>query len=130
MGLDQYGYFLNKEEATNLSTLGDGSVGFKEPAELKKEDFYWRKHANLQNWAEKLYHSRGGTEEFNTVVIQLYPEDIAELKRLTKEKALPTGEGFFWGESTPEDDKETLSFCELAERCHQEGGAVLYSSWW
>ena len=112
MGLDQYAYARKTE-------------GNKE----KKVDIQsWRKHANLEGWMSNLYESKGGTEEFNCVELSLDKDDLLLL--LEEYLDLPPAEGFFWGESTPEDDEATRIFIERALELIEKGYEVIYTSWW
>ena len=62
MGLDQYAYV-------------------EEPGSPKERFAYWRKHTELDNWMRELYHSRGHTEEFNCIDLELFKEDLDNFER-------------------------------------------------
>lgn len=108
MGLDQYAF----------ATKGDE----------RHEIAYWRKHANLQGWMEALYRSKGGTDVFNCIPVELDEEDLDKLER--EYKSLATATGFFWGASHPDDDIDTACFIEKARECLIDGYTIEYDSWW
>lgn len=73
------------------------------------------------------------TEErvvFNQQPLRLNSKDLDDLETCVKEGKMPLGEGPFWGESSQEDDEQTLKFVEYARRCIAEGLEVYYDSWW
>jgi len=109
MGLDQYA-FARRE------------------GEEDEKIMYWRKHANLEGWMANLYHSRGGTNEFNCVELKLREEDLDRL--LDEHKDLGTSSGFFWGQSCEEDVKDTHAFITLAYKRLEAGYEIIYTSWW
>jgi len=113
MGLDQYGGILNEK--------GE----FEEIA-------YWRKHPNLNGFMENLYFQKGGTGEFNDVLLELTLEDISLLEAHVEEDMLPDTQGFFFGESSGNDDEieYDLTFCERAYKEIEAGKTVVYSCWW
>ena len=111
MGLDQYAFSRDGND-------DDGKV----------EIMYWRKHANLEGWMANLYHARGGKGDFNCVNLQLFRKDIERLEREYLD--LDTAEGFFWGQSYPEHNSDTLSFISLAYEAIDSGRQVIYTSWW
>ena len=108
MGLDQYAF----------ATKGDE----------KHEIAYWRKHANLQGWMEALYRSKGGTDVFNCIPVELDEEDLDKLER--EYKSFATATGFFWGASHPDDDIDTAWFIEKAREYLIDGYTIEYDSWW
>jgi hypothetical protein len=108
MGLDQYAYAQMDGERVELA--------------------YWRKHANLQGWMERLYVSRGGKESFNCIDLKLTEDDILKLAR--EHKSLETTGGFFWGTTTPEKTEATEDFINEALHYILDGWTIVYSSWW
>jgi len=109
MGLDQYAIY--EDNAGN-----------------REQFHYWRKHANLQNWMEILYRSKGGEGEFNCVPVEVTADDLDDLE--AHYKNLPHGQGFFWGSSYPEHDEQTKEFIDAARAHLSEGKRVFYDSWW
>tara|TARA_A200000159_G_scaffold163425_1_gene189612 strand:- start:2654 stop:2983 length:330 start_codon:yes stop_codon:yes gene_type:complete len=109
MGLDQYA-FARKE------------------GEKDTEIMYWRKHADLEGWMSDLYHSRGGKADFNCVELKLEVQDLERLER--EHRNLETAQGFFWGESRPEDLNATDDFLSLAYKAIEDGYDIIYTSWW
>ena len=108
MGLDQYGTAQKADERIEIT--------------------YWRKHANLQGWMEKLYISRGGTETFNCVDLKLFPEDIDRLEE--EHENLETVTGFFFGTTTEDKIQATRNFITMARSYMRDGYEVIYSSCW
>ena len=109
MGLDQYA-FARKEGQEDI------------------EIATWRKHANLEGWASKLYAARGGKQEFNCVELQLFELDLLKLEK--EHNTLEASKGFFWGTSTVYDVQETQAFIEKALSMIQDGYKIIYTSWW
>ena len=116
MGLDQYVYFRPPPDAED-DDAGD------------KELFYWRKHADLHGWMERLYRSRGGNSSmFNCEAVDLTLEDIDRLEQDVD--SLPCTTGYWFGESTVEDAERTREFIALAREKLNEGNQLYYTSWW
>ena len=119
MGLDQYAYIKTDDET-------------REP------DFYWRKHARLQEWAERLFAQKTGcnARELNCGELPLANDDITDLERLLKGQGLPKSEGgFFYGHQFQDEQAEAYAeqdtkFCEWARQMISEGQTVIYSCWW
>jgi len=127
MGLDQYARYC----PANL--IGDKHIGFEEVVgDTGKEFFYWRKHPGLQGWMEKLYKTKGGTDEFNCVVVRLDEADLAALENDIKRNGLPQTSGSFFGamRDTYDQDEEDLRFITQARDLIASGFAVFYTSWW
>ncbi|WP_224826778.1 hypothetical protein [Cognatishimia sp. MH4019] len=122
MGLDQYGYVKVSEEADV-------------PSEMT---FYWRKHARLQAWAEALFVAKTGqgAEALNCAELVLTVADIAGLRALVTDGALPKSNGgFFYGHQFQDEQVEAyaaqdLAFCDWAEVQIASGETVVYSCWW
>lgn len=126
MGLDMFAFKVNKGIITE-------SVDFNvaENVDSHTELHYWRKHPNLHGWMEELYYSKGGKEDtFNCVNVQLTEEDIDTLEEDIVNNTLPETEGFFFGESQPEDKEGDLEFIKEAREAIHEGYDVYYTSWW
>lgn len=124
MGLDMFAYAVPSE------LVGKQQTDVTLPEDYQREQiFYWRKHPNLHGWMHDLYKRKGGTDDdFNCNSVRLDSDDLDELERdLT---SLPETEGFFFGESTPEDTERDKQFIALARQKLSEGFAILYDSWW
>jgi hypothetical protein len=97
------------------------------------EIWYWRKHPNLHGWMENMYQRKGGTiEEFNGVPVKLTERDLMRLEKEIKERTLPNTSGFFFGESSDDDDavEQDLRFVAEARMQLSLGNMVYYNSSW
>jgi hypothetical protein len=122
MGLDMFAY------AVDPKGLGNKQTDVELPEE-KNEFFYWRKHPNLHGWMHDLYKRKGGAmPDFNCDNVRLDLDDLDELER--DMHSLPETEGFFFGQSTPEDTERDKEFIAKARELIAEGMAVFYTSWW
>lgn len=108
MGLDQYATAVKGEDKIELK--------------------YWRKHANLNGWMERLWKAKGNSVEFNCEDLELTKQDLLALR--AELYHLPTATGFFWGTSQPYQDKDTEEFVERALELINKGYTILYSCWW
>jgi len=124
MGLDQYAFAVPCDDAKGLP-----DVEAKLPDTADKV-WQWRKHANLQGWMEHLYRTRGGGGDFNCKTVRLALHDLDQLELDIISHALPYTEGFFFGESSPEDDADTLAFVKAARQRIQDNCVIYYDSWW
>lgn len=125
MGLDQYFYVVPK----------DFPVG-----ELGEEDYYYRKHADLQGKIEEIWRRETkSTEDFNCVNFELTPEILDELVEYGKSKCEEAKEngykpgygGFFWGEGRVEEwHRFFAEAAEMKRAITEHGQKVIYSSWW
>ena len=126
MGLDMFAFKVRKGVITE-------SVDFNLPDdnESQEELHYWRKHPNLHGWMENLYQEKGGkSESFNCDNLQLTEEDINRLEEDVNNDSLPETQGFFFGQSYPEDKVNDLEFIRKAREALAEGYDVYYTSWW
>lgn len=97
---------------------------------MEGDFWYWRKHADLHGWMERLYRERGGEEEqFNCIPLRLTLEDLTRLEA-DMDKGLETTTGFFFGQSTAEDAADTRAFITTAKEAIEAGDAIYYDSWW
>ena len=114
MGLDM---LLEKRLANNTPMLRIGS---------------WRKHPNLHGYMESLYRARGGENEFNCQELELTKNDCEEIIVLSEKtgKGFETAQGFFWGKSDSEHDKETIMHMKEALDAIEQGYTIYYDSWW
>jgi hypothetical protein len=143
MGLDQYIYAVPKQSVD----LSDNNLIIMN-SKFTEEDFkvqfhYWRKHYPLHNWMEKLYLSRGGTEEFNCVPVPLFKEVLEQLKQDIESNVLPYTEGIYYpsdnlvNSTDPRDQEiyysqksQDLDFVEKAFEHLSKNRIVYYDSWW
>ena len=126
MGLDMFAFKVRKGVITE-------SVDFNLPDdnESQEELHYWRKHPNLHGWMENLYQEKGGkSDTFNCDNLQLTEEDINRLEEDVNNDSLPETQGFFFGQSYPEDKVNDLEFIRKAREALAEGYDVYYTSWW
>lgn len=125
MGLDQYCYAISREDAIN---------DFEMKEDASRDEFaYWRKHNALQAWMENLYHSKGGTDEFNCVYVRLTKTDLEQLIEDVKQQRLKETPGFFFGSQNYYNEecmKEDIEFAHKAMARIDMGEEVYYSSWW
>lgn len=141
MGLDQYANTVTRRgqqlraEMLKLKTNEERRAFSKEhnlPDEVQQIQ-YWRKHANLNEWMTQLAVRRGivkSAHDFNCVDLVLTPQDIDNLEEAICSDDLPTGAGFFWGRSAPEDRVLDEEFISKARRAFARGDEVIYSCWW
>ena len=136
MGLDQYAYVAakaNQQDEFYKDAVYDETVKqYVNPTITKpREIAYWRKHPNLQGWMSDLYHSRGGSETFNGVELELTWEDLDALERAVTHGQLPETTGFFFG--NPSDNEYRASDLQFIKEARAElflGLKVFYNSSW
>lgn len=135
MGLDMYAMavkFIDGHEEPEV----DANLNMEgEHVEDYDDEFcYWRKHPNLHDWMEKLYRDKGGTDfEFNCCSnVELTEADLHDLETAINEGGLPYTQGFFFGESTGDDDEKAfdLKFIADARKAREDGFRIYYTSWW
>ena len=133
MGLDQYGMI----GCTTEKRVDDAGNEFE--VKIAEDDFYWRKHARLQDFMEKLWVEKTGRPavELNCEDMVLTESDVDRL-----EKAVLTGYvenisdgGFFYGhqfqeESVKEHMEYDHQFVIAARQAMAEGTQVVYHCWW
>lgn len=93
---------------------------------------YFRKHPDLHGaiaamWAEE---TGGDPDTFNCIPYQLDRDQLEQLKAMTEADELPHTEGFFFGQSYPEDKPVTLEALDKALELEAEGHEIYYDSWW
>ena len=120
MGLDMY--------AMRTKVRIDQPVDFK--IEDAEELHYWRKHPNLHGWMQDLYYTKGGTEDFNCVPVQLVIDDLDRLEKIVRNRELPDTTGFFFGSSGDDRIEGDLEFIDKAREAINDGYGVFYDSWW
>lgn len=132
MGLDMYARrvgggadfaCLANHVAPNFDEIPEGTI-------MEGDFAYWRKHADLHGWMERLYRTKGGdADSFNCVPVRLTLEDLDRLER-DMAAGLETANGFFWGQSTSSDHEDTRIFIKRAREAINAGDAIFYDSWW
>ena len=141
MGLDMYfeTFSLNATEEflnTRENNLTQEEKERKEVMhKLSSQLAYFRKHCDLHGWLTDKWHEKHpetvGTD-FNTTYMEITPELLKEMTAYARKKH-PYSEynGFFWGDSTPDDWKETRKLCKEIRAILKSGlGRVFYYSWW
>lgn len=146
MGLDMYAYVGRsgqRDEFWEGAEFDEKRREFdNKKVEKPRELAYWRKHPNLHGWMEKLWLSKGGSNQgsssmygsnFNGVELELTWEDIEKLERdLTTNTVSSLGTtGFFFGD--PSDDhyrEQDLAFIRSAKAELFLGLKVFYNSSW
>lgn len=109
-----------------------------------RQDFYWRKHARLQEWMTNLYYEEmhGDApmdwQDFNCVDLPLKKIHITQLHQDILHRNLPHSEGGFFNgwqfqeESQEEYREQDLEFCEEALNAFEEHGddvLICYNQW-
>jgi len=123
MGLDMYAYSTKAKPTTEV----DFSTKNFELDDL----YYWRKHPNLHGWMQNLYDMKGGTSDsFNGDCVVLDSEDLDNLEQDIKDGNLPDTSGFFFGNSSGDEDNDDLEFVVKAREAIANGKTVYYTSWW
>ena len=131
MGLDQYAGFRDEE----------GNV---------KEEFYWRKHARLQQFMAKEFNEQNKTKKHNTVNdlqhlgfnggqggVKITKDLIEKLKKAIESKYYDyfAPDGFFWGQQYQEEQvtqysEQDKKFVEWAEQQIKEDKKIGYDCSW
>jgi len=132
MGLDMYAYAIDStEDFDDVIIESKPQKAFYSQAQLLHE---WRKHPNLHGWIEQnIYRNADNQDQdFNCVLVKIDRENLIALENAIKNNALPFTTGFFFGESSGDDDEkeDDLEFIEKAKAAMSQGMAVYYDSWW
>lgn len=123
MGLDMY--------ALSTKAKPETEVDFSTKNFEQDELHYWRKHPNLHGWMQNLYDMKGGTSDsFNGDCVVLDSEDLDNLEQDIKDGNLPDTSGFFFGNSSGDEDNDDLEFVAKARKAINDGKTVYYTSWW
>lgn len=141
MGLDQYATTISKrgqklrEQMLQLPSNPERKAFWQENKGSDEVETIqtWRKHANLNEWMTQLAVRKGvvkDAHDFNCVDLPLDAKDVDALEAAVLSEDMPTGIGFFWGKSFPEDKQLDLDFIEKARRAMAAGQQVIYSCWW
>ena len=134
-----YAYSANKDGAQteywDNSDIVDGEV--VSTCTKPKELMYWRKHPNLHGWMGNLWERKGrpgagsSTDTFNGIELELTWEDLMELEYDIAHKALPSTQGFFFGDDSDAyykaQDQEFIKEAKADLLC---GLRVFYNSSW
>jgi hypothetical protein len=89
---------------------------------------YWRKHPNLHGFIVQTFAD--GIDKCQKIPLTL--SDVKKIIFATKNKMLPLTTGFFFGQSYPEYDQDTLDIFEVAKkRLEKDPDCELYyrASW-
>lgn len=125
MGLDMYFY------ATNNKNITEEDLNKGERTDELKEVYYFRKHPNLHGQIQEYYFDKNEFEDiFNTTYYELSEEECKEILEKAKENSLPKTQGFFFGESTEDDNKRTVECMEMLIKLINDGHKVFYYAWW
>ena len=118
MGLDMYAYAVEQ--------------GTKFDDETSEEIWYWCKNNALHGWMQELYESKGGSEVFNCVPLQLEAADLTLLRSQIELNQLKPVEGFFFGEQNYSESQKLndLQFVESALELISNGFDIYYNCWW
>jgi len=133
MGLDQYAFAVKKEASHLFEKYQRGFEGFTPEEQMIIDSgtydiMYWRKHPNLQQW---VIEHLGLNQDFNGgEMAYLDGGDIDAFEKAVNNDDLPTGEGFFWGVSRPEDKVKDLEFIKEARKALKKGYFVCYQCSW
>ena len=133
MGLDQYAFAV-RPHPLNTDTYiywNDGDKCTEEQYDANVHKIaQWRKHPNLQGYMQKVYWSKGGEGNFNCTPVRVSFQDLKVLKEIVIEAELPVTQGFFFGESQPEDREDDLKFIDDAMKAIGQDMEIYYDSWW
>ena len=145
MGLDAYAGF-QEPQPENVEPINHEALYETLQA---GDEFYWRKHARLQEYMQSLWRIRKFGDEAKfwsglrmdgkhdlAEVIFLEKEDIERLQELVENDNLPfCPDGFFWGQQFQEESMKEykeldLKFCKQALKWLDEGKKVWYDCSW
>ena len=135
MGLDQTAYAVTPQVA-HLALITERELTDEEMNSLEEGRVLianWRKHADLNAWMEALYVRKGGFDVFNCIPMPIERNDLIALRNHLKENGnayAKRGQGFFWGETQPEDIENDHYFIERALKLIEEGYEIYYHCWW
>ncbi len=137
MGLDMYAYTAAKAGQQNeFYESAEWDPAAKESVNPKitkpRELAYWRKHPNLHGWMQRLAESKNlEYDSFNGVELELAWEDLEALEQAVTHKQLPATTGFFFGQDSDDEYRESdLAFVRAAKAEVFLGLKVFYNSSW
>ena len=136
MGLDQYAMAVYPHrENTDFDYVWTRSDNADKITDLAQ----WRKHADLQGYMEELFYAKREQageplerdwQAFNCQAVRLSFQDLEDLENAVKNENLPHTTGFFFGQSHPDDKKDTLKFIVKARKAIAQDMEIYYDSWW
>lgn len=116
MGLDQYAYFLHKEDFHDpVGAPKCDKEGYRKATEFA----YFRKFYPLDDWMRSLYFAKGGDDEFNCNYVEVTKKDLKRLKEDSKS----------WDMDEYEEE-QLKNFVRDAKDYLKRGYKVMYSNWW
>ena len=126
MGLDMYAF------STPLANVEDE---FSVVDENKNDEImYWRKNRFIHNYMEKLYHQKGGEEEFDCQYVRLTTDDLLTLKEVIESGEIKDydNEGFFFGHGGYDEKmkEKDIKFIAGAIDTIGWGNAIFYYAWY
>jgi len=134
MGLDQYGMIGVKTEKRE-----DAVTGKEYTVKMADQEFYWRKHARLQDFMEILWVEKTGKDavDLNCTDMELDKKDVQRLwEAIQMRFAFNHSEGgFFYGHQIQEEQmyaylEQDQDFVVAAQTALDDGQKVVYSCWW
>ena len=140
MGLDQYGYaVMPHPDNTDFSYVWTHEQSEDKVFLIAQ----WRKHPNIQGWMEELFNQKaesqgykgnpgafGEKRSFNCQPVRITFQDLVMLRHAVMNERLPVTQGFFFGESLPEDKEDDLKFIDDAMKAIGQDMEIYYDSWW
>jgi hypothetical protein len=142
MGLDQYAMAVYPHKENTDFDYVWTSDDLDKVTDLAQ----WRKHADLQGYMEELFYAKKEKageflegdwktfkrdwKTFNCQAVRLSFQDLQDLEEAVNLENLPHTTGFFFGESHPDDKKDTLKFIVKARKAIAQDMEIYYYSWW
>lgn len=144
MGLDQYGFAVRPHKDNTDFSVAWTDENKPENGEVQVLIAQWRKHPDLHGWMENLFNRKAdeqgyagkpdrwqeGGRSFNCQPLRLTWQDLVDLEWAITLEDLPHTEGFFFGESQPEDMDLDIAFIKAAKEAMSQDMEVYYDSWW
>ena len=135
MGLDMYAYVATRagqqREYYDGANWDNDTKELTSPVTKPREIAYWRKHPNLHGWMHRLWIEKGNEGEFNGDELELTWEDLEALEQAVTHKQLPSTSGFFFGQDSDDEYRESdLAFVRAAKAEVFLGLKVFYNSSW
>ena len=137
MGLDQYAFAVMPHEDNTDFSIRWNKDNAPENVVPWTEIACWRKHADLHGFMEQLFWDKAKDQnytpahsQFNVQPLRLTYDNLIALREAINEDAMPHTTGFFFGESTPDDNADTLAFIEDALEAMRQDMEIYYDSWW
>jgi len=149
MGLDQFAYVAGKSGALqnfyNIQYGENGHLEMPGTVDRPRDIAYWRKHANLQGFMERVWRRKNNFvttpnqqctedqtgQDFNGIELELTWQDLQELEQAVTQNKLPPTTGFFFGQGADETyHNRDLKFVRDAKAELFMGLKVFYNSSW